>query len=355
MIFIWLLCGSQIFCLQFLQNEENNAQHPRISENYMEKLSFNPLFERSQNPWLMLFALIGITLGGVLLIGQILAIVAGIMLTGDGLTEIQQILLNPFNHPEHRITVLVMQGLSSFGGFIIAPLIFYYVMVKGNFLHDFFRFPSDTIRILIITLFMVFSFMIVNTVFIEWNANVKLPAFLSGFEKWASELEESMADLTKFLTEFESTGYFVLAVLIVAVVPGIGEELIFRGFLQNIFRKMLKNDHLAIWLAAFVFSAIHFQFYGFVPRMVLGALFGYLYLWTGNLLVPVFAHFLNNGISLLSLFVYQKGLIDFDAESTEAFPWPAVLIFTVLFLFSLIYFRNNISLKNDNEGLDRSV
>lgn len=316
-------------------------------------MNFNPLFERGQNPWLMLLVLIGISLGGVLLIGQLLAIVAGLMMTGGGLMDIQQILTNPYGHPEQRTTILVMQGLSSLGGFIIGPLIFYYLMVKGDFMSDFFSTAPNIMLALIITVLVVFSFMVVNTVFIEWNANIKLPAYLSGFEKWASELEESMADLTKFLTDFESTGYFLLAVLIVAVIPGIGEEILFRGYLQNVFRKLLKNDHMAIWLAAFLFSAIHFQFYGVVPRMLLGALFGYLYLWTGNLLIPVFAHFLNNGISLFSLFVYQKGFTKFDAESTEALPWPMVLVFGALCIMSIVYFKNNFSIRKNDEGVER--
>ena len=321
----------------------------------MEKESTNPLFTLGQKPWIMLLALIGISLGGILLIGQILALLSAMVMTGGGLGEIQQILLNPTAYPEQRTAILVMQGMSSLGGFIIAPLIFYYVMVKGNLFYDFFKWSSNTFNLVLITIMMVFSFMIVNTVFIEWNANIKLPGFMSGFENWATDLEESMADITKYLTNFDSTGYFILTLRIIAVIPGVGEEILFRGYLQNIFRKMIKNDHVAIWLAAILFSAIHFQFYGFVPRMLLGALFGYLYLWTGNLLIPIIAHFLNNSISLLALFVYQKGLTDFDAESTEALPWAYVLIFSVIFVITIVYFKNNTLNSGEDERLERSL
>jgi hypothetical protein len=321
----------------------------------MAKLNSNPLFTRGQKPWLMLLALIGISLGGILFIGQVMAFVTAIMMTGGSIADLQRILTNPEAYPEQRTMILTMQGMSSLGGFIIAPLIFYYVMVKGKIFEDFIALPSNILTTLLITVLMVFSFMIVNTVFIEWNTNIKLPEYFSGIEQWATDLEDSMADLTKFLTNFESTGYFILAMIVIAVIPGIGEEVLFRGFLQNIFRKMIRNDHVAIWLTAILFSAIHFQFYGFIPRMLLGALFGYLYLWTGNLLIPITAHFLNNGISLFALFVYQKGLTDFDAESTEALPMAYVLIFSALFVVLLIYFKNYVLKNREDEGLEHSL
>jgi membrane protease YdiL (CAAX protease family) len=308
----------------------------------MSNTQENPLFRHGQNPWIMLLVLLLIALAGVLLIGQVLAFVAALIMIGD-LAVLQEVLQNPTAYPEHRVAILLVQGLSSFGGFIIAPLIFYYAMIRGNILQDFVKLSSNTGIALFVTVLMVFSFMIVNTVFIEWNANLKLPDFALGFERWASELEDQLAELTNFMTEFESTGYFLGSIVIIAVIPGIGEELLFRGFLQNILRKISKNSHVAVWVTAFLFSAIHFQFYGFVPRMLLGALFGYLYLWSGNLLVPIVAHFVNNFVSLLALFVYQKGLTNFDAESTDALPTMYVLIFAMFFLVLLVYFKSALT------------
>ena len=73
--------------------------------------------------------------------------------------------------------------------------------------------------------------------------------------------------------------------------------------------------------------------------MLLGALFGYLYYWSGNLLMPMFAHFVNNGFSVLMLFLNQKGAVDIDMESTEAAPWPVVVIFTLIAVTMLYYFK----------------
>ena len=318
----------------------------------MLQIESNPLYANGKNPWILLLSLILITLGGVFLIGQVLAFITAFIISGVGFDELVNILANPTAYPEQRLMFLSLQGMASIGGFIIAPLIFYYTLVKGNLIKDFIHLPSNIFSLLMVTIIMVFSFMVVDTVFIEWNANISFPESLAGFEQWAKGMEETVKVLTEYLTEFESTGYFILAIFVIAVIPAIGEELLFRGLLQNILKRIFKNYHVAIWIAAILFSAIHFQFYGFIPRILLGALFGYLYVWTGNLLIPIVAHFLNNGISLFALYIYQKGLTDIDVESTETFPTVYIIIFSALFVVTLLYFKNYLIKINGQERLD---
>jgi uncharacterized membrane protein (Fun14 family) len=109
--------------------------------------------------------------------------------------------------------------------------------------------------------------------------------------------------------------------------------------LQPQLQRATRNAHVAIWISAFLFSSLHMQFFGFVPRLALGALFGYLYSWSGNLIVPIVAHFINNGFSLLMLYLHQLGKIDIDLESTKAVPWPAVISGTILTLVLLAYLK----------------
>jgi uncharacterized membrane protein (Fun14 family) len=81
------------------------------------------------------------------------------------------------------------------------------------------------------------------------------------------------------------------------------------------------------------------QFFGFLPRMFLGALFGYLFVWSGNILFPMLAHFFNNAIMVLALYLHQIGTIKEDFEKPEAMPWPAVAFLTTVFIISLYYFK----------------
>ena len=315
----------------------------------------NPLNAKDTSAWLLLLSLVGITLGGVFFIGQVLAFFTAFIMSGVGFSEILEILQNPTAYPEQRLMFLTFQGMASLGGFIIAPLIFYYTLVQGNLIEDFIKIPTNLLTSLFVVVIIVFSFMVINTLFIEWNTSIKLPESMAGLERWAEDLEESMEVLTKYLTDFESPEYLIVAIVVIAIIPGIGEELLFRGFLQNILKRITKNDHMAIWITAVLFSAIHFQFYGFIPRMLLGALFGYLYVWSGNLLIPIVAHFLNNFVSLMALYIHQKGLTDLDVESTEALPTMYILIFSALFVVSLVYYKNYLAKPDTNEGLERRL
>lgn len=332
------------------RNRPFGAGNEKSMKNEIE----NPLYPSATNPWVLLLALTLISIGGLFFIGQVLAWGFVTVITGST-SAYMDLMRNPMADPETRWILMVVQGLNHVGGFLIAPLIFYFTLVKGRFFKDFFRPQANMLMVLLLTLMVSFSFMIVDTIFIEWNESIVLPESLSALEQWARNLEDSMKELTVYLTKFDSAGYFLLAVVVVAVLPGIGEELIFRGLLQNIFLRMNRNPHFAIWLAAFFFSAIHFQFFGFLPRMLLGALFGYLYYWTGNLIVPVVAHFFNNFFSLLALYAYQKGLTDIDPETAEALPMTYIIAFGVLFIVLIVYFKNYVSTHKENMEDDRMV
>ena len=161
---------------------------------------------------------------------------------------------------------------------------------------------------------------------IAWNAAARFPAFLHDFEVWARASEDRAQVLTTFLTRFTSTGRLLLALVVIAVVPAVSEELVFRGVIQkNLVRWF--SPHVGVWLGAVIFSAIHLQFFGFVPRFVLGLVLGYLYLWSGNILVSMVAHFAQNAFQLLIIYFSQRGRFGwgFDPDTTEAMPWWLVL------------------------------
>jgi membrane protease YdiL (CAAX protease family) len=174
-------------------------------------------------------------------------------------------------------------------------------------------------------------FMPVNFKFMEWNSAVTLT-------DWMTEQEENLERVTQLLTTMDNFGEFVLAMTVVAILPAIGEELLFRGLIQNKLQLIVRNSHLAIWITAILFSAIHFQFYGFVPRMVLGALFGYLYVWSGNLWIPIVGHFINNGIQILLLYVYQRQVTELNIDEIDTIPWGTFIIAAVATVALLYYF-----------------
>ena len=136
------------------------------------------------------------------------------------------------------------------------------------------------------------------------NSALYLPDWLSGMQKWIVEKEDNATRIIDILMKNNTLSGLSFNFFVIAILPAIGEELIFRGVFQRILTQLFKSGHLAIWVTAFFFSAIHFQFFGFLPRFILGLVFGYLFFWSGRLWLPVISHFLNNLVSVISLTVY---------------------------------------------------
>ncbi len=273
---------------------------------------------------------------GFVIVGPIIGFFIALPFYDGGIIKLTEAIEHPMNNPDIKIPLYIIQGCATFVGLIVAPAV--YLKREQKSLKDLFN-PQRLAWIpILITAFVVIIFMAVNSVFIEWNAEFNFPDFAKGFENWAREREDTAAELTSFLTNFESSGELLLALFIIAVLPAIGEEIVFRGLIQNEFFRGTKNIHLSIWIAAILFSAIHFQFFGFVPRLLLGALFGYLYYWSGNLTLAILAHFVNNGVSVMALYLHQQCKFTFDIDSPESAPANVVIISALLTAGLLYYF-----------------
>lgn len=288
--------------------------------------------------WLSIIFIFLTAMLGFVIIGPMIGFMLSIPFIEGGLLSFQSKIANPIAHPELRIPLFIIQGSATFFGLILIPALYIRGIEKKNPLILFKNKPVY-LQSIIITTLVVILFMIPNTFFIEWNSNLSMPDFLKGFESWAREKEDIAAGLTTYLTQFDTFGHFVLAFFVIAILPGIGEELVFRGMLQPELQRATGNIHAAIWISAIMFSAIHMQFFGFVPRMLLGVLFGYLYYWSGNILIPMLAHFVNNGFSVLMVYLYQLGIISIDLESGESASLFLVAIFTIITFGLLLYLK----------------
>lgn len=172
---------------------------------------------------------------------------------------------------------------------------------------------------------------------IYWNYHIALPESLAGFGRWARELEDAGFSTMSVLLGNPSVGALIVNLLIIGFAAGFSEELLFRGCFQRLLTTGGVNRHVAVWTVAFVFSAMHFQFYGFVPRMLLGAYFGYLLIWTGSLWVPIIAHTLNNMMFVLVAWLQVRSGQPLTDEPT-LYPWylaaaSAACVYIILLLF----------------------
>ncbi len=281
---------------------------------------------------------------GFAIVGPAIGMVVALPFYEGSITDFMGAVSNPIGHPEIKMPFFIMQGCATFFGLLVAPALL--LVAKKKSLKDLFAIPSSKQSIYLITVFVTITFMLVNSPFIEWNASVHLPGFLKGFEEWARNREDFATEITGFLTTFDGTGQLLVGLLVIAVLPAVGEEFVFRGLLQPQLSKSTGNIHLAIWISAFLFSAMHIQFFGLVPRMLLGALFGYLYYWSGNLWVAMLAHFVNNGFSVLMLYFHQQGVSKLDMNSTESAPWGIVAGASVVTFILLYFFKQQSTTTN---------
>jgi len=230
--------------------------------------------------------------------------------------------------------VLVAQEIS----FFIIPGIILLILLKppDQSVFRLMNIPPLTDAVLVILLAVCLFPMTSFTGYL--NSTMELPAWLSGVEQWMSEKEAELANLTNLIIASENFRDLLVNLIMIAILPAIGEELLFRGIFQKILYGLLKNGWLAIWISAFVFSAIHLQFYGFLPRFILGLVYGYLFLWSGSLFLPVLAHFINNAVPTIGAFLDASENTGLNAEAPYSIQLGELIFPVILVVLILGYF-----------------
>ena len=299
-----------------------------------------PTGRRLPSPWTVAMVVLLITLGSFGLIGPLVGIVVAYVIYGNFDMDFMQFVLllgDPIGQESLRTTLLIVQAFATVVGLAVIPPLFWKTMTRRPIV-SLFQGPPVKLIYYVMSVGIVIFFAGPNSVFIDWNAHIDLPD--GALENWAKDLETRAAELTEYMVSFSSVGQYLLGVLVIAILPAIGEEIVFRGLLQPELQKGTGNAHVGIWLSAIFFSALHLQFYGFFPRVFLGALFGYLYYWSGNNLgVPMFAHFVNNFFQVTAIYLGVIDLPGVEGEDPAPMPWYGVAIFTVLCGALLYWFR----------------
>lgn len=155
-------------------------------------------------------------------------------------------------------------------------------------------------------------------------------------------MEASASAISNTLLNTDSFIGVLVGVCIIGILTGFSEELFFRGGLLGIMDRTQMSKDLAVWSVAVIFSFLHFQFFGFFPRLLMGAFFGYLFIWSRNLWVPIFGHVLNNSLVVAT----APFFMEFGSETTSEvsfglnseFPFLALASLTITILF-FIFFR----------------
>ncbi len=288
--------------------------------------------------WLLSLVVIVLVTFGVLVLFQGFAVALIPSLFKISIEDLLGLINGNYDVPNGRMAMLFVQGLGSGLGFWVASWVIIRFIEKAD-LHWEIQNSRVTTKYLGLILGMTLGGMFFNGLLVYWNSQLVLPESLSGLENWMKEMETQLMELTKFLTDFQSVPELLTGILVIGIFAGIGEEMFFRGLIQPKMKNYFKSAHWGIWITSIIFSAIHVQFYGFLPRVFLGALFGYMYHYSGSLIYPIVAHAFNNSLTVLLVYLSNLGQIDFDLESTDTVSYPAALFGLLVLILGFLYFK----------------
>lgn len=276
---------------------------------------------------------VGITLLSAVLF-TFLSLTAVMVITGIPYSQIQGIITNYSDHRAGGILKIV-QTISAFGTFVVPPFFLaYFFSTKPVSYLGLDQKPGRSWTLAVFIMLVALPF--INFLG-DLNSHLMLPEFLKGVERWMKSTEDQAAKITELFLDMKGPRSLMINLLMIGLIPALGEELVFRGVLQRIFTDWSKNKHVAIWTTAILFSAMHMQFFGFLPRMVLGAMLGYMYAWSGSLWLPIIAHFTNNAVAVLAMYYFKHGMITMDPDKIgTGNDYVAIIFSFVLTSFALI-------------------
>lgn len=299
----------------------------------------------------LLFSALVILISGI--IAMLLSIGLSWLIFGTNPSELENMIQDLAN-PDNITVLKFFQTIQSIGVFIIPPFIIAWFLHNhpSEFLH--YNKRPDYKSILLVIAIIYFANPFINWL-TEINSKLSLPIWMNSVEIWMQNSEDQASKITESFLSTTSLTIVFSNILMIGILPAIGEELLFRGVVQQLFKKKYGNAHAAIWISAAIFSALHMQFFGFLPRLILGAMFGYMLEWSGTLWLPMIAHFVNNATAVIAYYLMQRGLIGNGIDKTgTASDGSSYLVFlSLIFLFAFfraLYIRSlntsSISLEN---------
>lgn len=284
----------------------------------------------SRSPLHAILVLLMLMFGGASLASFIGFVIAQVFMGVPLLTN-PQLADDLMTDPALLNVLRMMQVLQAIGMLVLPSVLLLAIETEKADMRALFRMPTRQPVLLCVAVFLVLL-PFINFI-ADLNAQVTLPG---AFGEWAAAKEAQLAELTERFLDMPHLGWLAFNLVMIAMLPALGEELLFRGVLQRKLTQWSGNAHVAVWVAAFLFSAIHMQFLGFVPRLLMGAVLGYLLVWSGNLWYPIIAHFMNNAGAVVIMYLQQHGRLGEEAGDM-GIGNPVQAAFSLTFGMMLLY------------------
>lgn len=249
-----------------------------------------------------------------------------------------------------RSQMLLTSVIQNIFAFILPALVFNKIIYGNYTKQDGLRNGSHLSAYIVPVILIIIAMPFMNYI-VEWNQNLSFPASMQGFEHKLREMEDLNASFSAKILDTSSFWGLITGVICIGILTGFGEEIFFRGALQKLFVECGINHHIAIWTAAFVFSAIHFQFFGFVPRLLIGAGLGYLFYWTGSIWVSASAHAVNNSMVVIFTWLQKNRFLtdDLNTVGVTASGFPVEATVSLICFCLTLYFSKKAYLFNSEK------
>jgi membrane protease YdiL (CAAX protease family) len=293
---------------------------------------------RNKPAWLQLMIFGGLTFGLLLVV----SVIGGSIIANMyhmSLRQLGSISADDFGRPEFAGIVKSLLIVNAIGIFILPPLVFSYLADPRPLSYLGIRPPQKNSFLLIGLVTMIAAYFAVELLA---SVNESIVYLLpKSTQQWILKYETEANGQMKNILSMKSPLDLLMTLLLAGALPAISEELFFRGILQKLFIQIFKSAWPGIIFTAFLFSAFHMQFMGFIPRMALGVILGALYWYSGSIYTSMVGHFIFNSINVF--LIYFK-VADLDSNSSISLGYVLIgLVSLIIVIFLIIYLRKQSS------------
>ena len=291
--------------------------------------------QRQQISYPLQFLMLLLLVGLFMVFGSLLVAALGSNMLGVSLLQVPDAL----NRPQNANISRLLNTLATLVAFLIPAILFAKVLSKQPFSWLGFNKRMNGKQVLIVVL-ITFAGMILSGSLGMLNQKIPLSENLL---KQAQQLENAYKNAMMNMAHMTSLTDYLLAMLVMALAPAVFEEVLFRGAFQKVFVGWTKNAWAGIIITSILFSAIHFSFFGFLPRIALGLILGLIFYYTNNLWLSILLHFLNNCFVVTQLYILsaQGKAIDKVMDETMPIWWGSIALILLVVLFRLLLAESN--------------
>ena len=234
-----------------------------------------------------------------------------------------------------------VQFFNAIGTFITPILIYGYIIgFDFNFKRSVNRQSALIVVAIMILVTPIVSFLL------EWNMSINFPTWMSKYDMNSEEIILAFLNMNTYWD-------LLFNIIVMAIIPAFGEELLFRGLLQKSLFKKIGEIHISIFITALLFSAIHFHLDGLLPRFFLGVILGYLFYWSQSLWIPIIAHFINNTMAIIFSYPFFKSSntlqqLGFSSayETANISFSTAIFSFFAVMMLMFLFYKNSLIKKD---------